>query len=271
MKKHLFIVFLLSIGSANSQSPWTKDKGKAYVQLGVSGLFYNTAQIDNQKINLAGDYSDITTQIYSEYGISNEIEALVILPVKLASFKSNSGNITEQLSGLGNITLGIKYKFYDQKWKISTGLQLQANTSKYDTGSGLSTDFNATSIIPYVSMGSSNGKWYYFGNIGYGYMTNDYSDYLKIGAELGYLILQNGHLILALDSKNPIAKENAFDNNASKWPSYLDRQTYNALGLKFNYEFSTNKYGANIAAFGAFGNNNVPLAPTINFAIYAKL
>jgi hypothetical protein len=271
MKKQLVFLFFISIGFANAQSPWTREKGKVYAQLGVSGLFYNTAQIDGQKTNLAGDYSDVTTQIYSEYGISNEIEALVILPLKVAGFKSNSGNTTEQLSGLGNITLGLKYKFYDQKLKISTGLQLQANTSKYDLNTGLSTDFNATSLIPYFTIGSSNGKWYYFGNIGYGYMTNDFSDYLKIGAELGYLVLPKGHLILALDSKNPIAKESAFLNNESKWPSYLDRQTYNAVGVKFNYEFNANKYGANIGAFGAFGNNNAPLAPTINLAVYAKL
>jgi hypothetical protein len=29
--------------------------------------------------------------------------------------------------------------------------------------------------------------------------------------------------------------------------------------------------GANIAGFGAFGNDNAPLSPTINFAVYAKL
>lgn len=270
MKKYLLLLVLLSVGTAKAQSPWTKEKGKAYVQLGISGLFYNTAQIDGNRTDLAGDYSDVTTQIYSEYGITNKLEALFILPVKFASFNSNVANTSNQLSGLGNITLGLKYKVYDQKWKISTGLQYQAHTSKFDS-SGLSTDFNANTFIPYLTAGSSAGKWYYFGNIGYGYMTNNYSDYLKIGAEVGYLILPKGHLIVALDTKNPVATESAFLNNPSKWPSYLDRQTYNALGLKFNYEFSPNKYGANIAAFGAFGNNNAPLAPTINLAVYAKL
>lgn len=271
MKKQLLLLILLSAGTINAQSPWTKEKGKAYAQLGVTGLFYNTAQINDQKTNLGGDYSDVTTQLYGEFGISNKLEALAIIPFKSASFKPTLGAGTEHLSGIGNITLGLKYKIYDQKWKISTGIQYQANSSKVAGYNGLSTGFNANTFIPYVTAGSSTGKWYYFGNLGYGYMTNDFSDYLKIGAELGYLILPKGHLIVALDSKNPVAKENAFTNNASRWPSYLDRQTYNAVGLKFNYEFSPNKYGANIAAFGAFGNNNAPLAPTINFAVYAKL
>jgi hypothetical protein len=71
-------------------------------------------------------------------------------------------------------------------------------------------------------------------------------------------------LTLALDTKNPIATEKTFTNNASRWPSYLDRQTYNAVGLKFNYEFYQSKYEANISVFGTLGNDNATLAPSIN-------
>lgn len=272
MRKQILLVFVaVSAQFLHAQSPWTKEKGKAYVQLGVSGLFYNKAQIDGTNTTLAADYTDITTQLYSEYGITNNLEALLILPMKFASFETVANNTSGNLSGLGNLTLGLKYKIYDQKWKISTGLQFQANTSKSDPITGLSTDFNASTYIPYLSAGTSAGKWYYFGNIGYGYMTNNYSDYLKFAAEIGYNINPKGHLILALDTKNPVAKESAFATNSTRWPSYLDRQTYNAVGLKYNYEFSPDKYGANISAFGAFGNNNAPLTPSINFAVYAKL
>jgi hypothetical protein len=40
-----------------------------------------------------------------------------------------------------------------------------------------------------------------FGNIGYSYRTNNYSDYLKFATEVGYNITPKGHLILALDTK----------------------------------------------------------------------
>jgi hypothetical protein len=78
--------------------------------------------------------------------LTNKMEALLILPLKSASFKANS-EIQQKLS-IGHINLGLKYKLYDQKWKISTGLQFQARTSKYDGTTGLSTDFNANTIIP---------------------------------------------------------------------------------------------------------------------------
>jgi hypothetical protein len=69
----------------------------------------------------------------------------------------------------------------------------------------LSTGFNANTFIPYLSIGTSNRKWYYIGNIGYGYMTNNYSDYLKFAAEIRYNITPKGYLILALDTKNSIS------------------------------------------------------------------
>lgn len=101
-------------------------------------------------------------------------------------------------------------------------------------------------------------------------MNNDYSDYLKATFEVGYEVIQNGHLIFVVDTRNTVAKEAAFTNDTAQWPSCLDRQTYNALGLKANYEFKKDKFGANFAAIGATGIDNAPLAPTFNFGIYTK-
>lgn len=278
MKKTVLYLSVITIALftqiSQAQSPWTKEKGKAYVQLGFSGLFYDLAQIDGVKTPLNADYSDLTSQIYVEYGLTNKLEAQFILPYKFITAASTSNSNTADLSGLGNITLGLKYKIYDKNWKISTGLQYIANT--IDTGAGiagknLSTGFAANTLVPYVTAGTSTGKWYYFGNIGYGLMSNNFSNYLKFDAELGYNIIPKGHLILALNTKNVATKEKAFDNNNTQWPSYLDRQTYNAFGLKFNYEFKKDKFGANAAVFGAFGNDNAPLAPSLNFGIYSKL
>jgi hypothetical protein len=83
-------------------------------------------------------------------------------------------------------------------------------------------------------------KMVYIWKYGYGYMTNNYSDYLKFATEVGYNITPKG-LTLALDTKNSIATESAFTIMPQDG-LYLDRQTYNAVGLKFNYEFYQSKY-----------------------------
>lgn len=265
------IVSLLSISqSANAQSPWTKEKGKAYVQLGMTSLVYDSFQFDGKKLENQGNYSDITIQAYTEYGITNKLEAQLILPYKVATY--DSGAISQSISGIGNLTLGLKYKLSDKNWKISSGVFYSANSIKKDDNLVVkTTGINANTIVPYVSIGTSHNKWYYFGNIGYGYMDNDYSDFLKATLEVGYTIIPKGHLILVLDTRNPIAKENAFVNDQYQWASSLDRQTYNALAIKANYEFIEGKFGANFATIGAFGINNSPLAPTFNIGLYTKL
>jgi hypothetical protein len=273
MNKEIKILCLIVFGLSQAtlaQSPWTKEKGKAYVQLGFSGIFFNKAKIDGKTVDLKSDYSDVTLQLYNEYGITDKLEAQLVIPYK-SVVRTDIGGITQNFSGIGNINLGLKYKIFDKNLKISTGLQYWAKTSRYDATSNLSTDFDASTMLPYLTIGSSSGKWYYYGNIGYGYMSNDFSDYFRFNAELGYQIIPQGHIILALETRNIVSSEDAYTTNQKQWISYLDRQTYNAFGIKLNYEFTKDKFGVNFAGYGAFGNNNVSLAPSLNLGVYAKL
>ena len=272
MKETAILLFFWVFGwqVLQAQSPWTREKGKAYVQLGFTTLSYDALQYDGEKLENIGDYSDITLQVYAEYGISNTLEAQVILPYKTASYE-NVG-ISQSISGIGNISLGLKYKLSDANWKISSGVLFSANSIKKDESLVVSsTGINASTFLPYFSIGTSHNKWYYFGNIGYGYMDNNYSDYLKATIEVGYSIIPKGNLMFVLDTRNPVTKEDAYENDPVQWASHLDRQTYNAIGLKTNYEFIENKLGANASVFGAFGIDNAPLAPTISIGVYTKL
>lgn len=263
------IVFLFSFYFVNAQSPWTREKGMAYVQIGLTTLTYDAFQFDGVKQENVGDFSDVTIQAYTEYGITNKLEAQLILPYKSAGYE-NTG-ISESISGFSNISLGLKYKLSDKKWKISSGILFSANSITKDKDLTVSTTgINASTFLPYLTVGSSHNKWYYFGNIGYGYMTNDYSDYFKAFFEVGYNVIPKGHLMLVLDTRSPVTKEDAFRNDNLQWASHFDRQAYYAFGLKANYEFVQNKFGANFSTFGAFGIDNSPLAPTINFGIYSK-
>jgi len=255
----------------HAQSPWTRGKGKAYAQVGFTGLFYDAYLRDGKEIKSTNMYNDITIQAYVEYGIMNNLEATLILPFKIVGYESTVNSNTQSLTGLGNIAAGIKYKLIDKTWKLSTGLVYSANSISKDATKNLTTGFNSNTLTPYISVGSSKGKWYYFTNVGYGYMDNNYSDFAKATLEIGYNILKKGHIIFVLDTRNIVSKESAFENDIYQWPSYFDRATYNAIGLKGNYEFKKDKFGANMAVFGATGINNAALAPTLNLAIYAKL
>ncbi|MDY7395120.1 hypothetical protein UMM65_07690 [Aureibaculum sp. 2210JD6-5] len=269
MKKIIAIVLVcLGIQFLNAQSPWTRNSGKTYLQLGFTGLSYDAVQVNNKRVENFDKINDITLQLYAEYGITNNLEAQLIIPYKIADIKTP--NESESISGVGNVSLGLKYKLLDKNWKISSGILFSANSIKIDENKELSTGFNSSTLLPYITAGSSYNKWYYFATIGYGYMTNDYSDFFKAGLEVGYNIIPNGHISLVLDTKNVVSKESAFTDDESQWFSHLDRQQYNAYGVKANYEFTKDKFGANFSFFGASNINNAPLAPTFNVGIYSK-
>jgi hypothetical protein len=62
-----YILILIVAISLHFTCPKPVDKRKerkAYVQLGISALYYNRAQIDEIPKTLAADNTDITTQIY---------------------------------------------------------------------------------------------------------------------------------------------------------------------------------------------------------------
>ncbi len=272
--KHIFKTAIFSILFFNqfvtAQSPWTREAGKGFAHLGFSGIFYNKVEINGKTVDLNADYTDLTLQVYTEYGITNNLEFQFILPYKSVGYKSNIGNFSQDLSGIGNVSFGMKYKVYDGRWKVSTGLLFSANSISKNNVKQLSSGFNAETFLTYASIGTSAGKWYYFGNIGYGFMTNHYSDYMKVSAELGYNIIEKGHIVLLVDTRNVISEEGAFDGDSNQWPSYQDRQSFSAVGLKFNYDFTKDKFGANIAVLGAFDLDNAPVAPSINLGVYSK-
>jgi hypothetical protein len=101
MRRYILILIIaISSPLLHAQSPWTKEKEKAYVQLGISALYYNRAQINEIPKTLAADNTNIATQIYTEYDLTNNLEALLVVPVKLASLNEIRTNTSRNLSGL---------------------------------------------------------------------------------------------------------------------------------------------------------------------------
>jgi hypothetical protein len=275
MKKTVLTYTLLMLGViANAQSPWTREKGKFFTQIGASVLIYDQINLDGKTLESGNDYYDYTFQSYTEFGVSDKVEIQAIIPMKTLGYEAKTGGNKQSQSGLGNAVLGGKYKFFDKNWKISAGISVSLNTiSKNDT-KGLRTGFDATTIQPYITAGSSNGKLYYFGNLGYGYMTNDYSSFARIGGEIGYEVIKRGHLIFAVDAKQPLQDDSKFAKEEQPTylgtATYLDRQTYTAFGLKGNYEIKQDAFGVNFSVFGAAGLENIAATPSLNLGTYFK-
>ncbi|MBG6109723.1 hypothetical protein H4V97_003075 [Flavobacterium sp. CG_23.5] len=58
-----FIILLLVTSISMAQSPWTKEKGKSYLQLGFTSLNYNSFQLDGNKVENFGKISDLNSSL----------------------------------------------------------------------------------------------------------------------------------------------------------------------------------------------------------------
>lgn len=267
------IPLLLCCQFLQAQSPWTNQKNHAFVQVGTSGIFYNFVRYNGNELDTKNSNYDITTQVYAEYGITDKLEATVILPYKFIGYKNITTNVSQSLAGFGNISLGLKYAIATKKIKLSTGLLYTTNSVKKDASIGLRTGFEAATFLPYITVGSGKNKWYYFANVGYGFMTNNYSDYVKIGGEVGYNIFKKVNLAVVAELRTPTSKESFFTTDNASYiatANYLDRQQYFASGLKLSYEFTKDKIGITASVIGAFALDNIPSAGSNNVGFYYK-
>lgn len=275
LKKFLLpLVYLLTFSAAIvAQSPWVRSKGNAYVQLGLSTVTYNMVSIDKQVVETGNFSYDLTSQLYAEYGIPWKTEFSLVVPYKFVGYNNSSNGSNANLNGAGNLQFGMKRTLLDKQNKLSVGLIANLNTVKQLSLAGLRTGFKANTILPYLTYGGSNSKYYYFGMFGYGAMDNGYADYIKMAGEIGKQIKKDWLLIFIVELRKSVSSGTFGlndDVSFSKTALYRDNQQFLTFGLKANYEFIPSLAGATLSFFGAAYVRNVAAGPAVNISIYRK-
>jgi hypothetical protein len=271
------LILLISI-SAFSQSPWTQEKGKFYMQLSFTTIpSYNTI-FGDPDYTISGNITDNTIQFYGEYGLSKKTSLLLNLPYKLIMnselvnpcLVAPCREYSNSKNSLGNIEIGIKHNFFKKVWLISSQLSIETNTGNYNENSGIRTGYNAWTFTPLFIAGKGLNGAYFQTFIGANIRTNNYSSNFKIGGEYGKKLgekiwfigfvdivksLENGEILLPAKNLNT--------------GLYVNDQEYGAFGFKGIYEVNNN-FGINAGLGGAFFGNNVAKAPALTAGIYHK-
>ncbi|MDC0006418.1 hypothetical protein OAE03_02785 [Winogradskyella sp.] len=279
MKNSFTILALCSGFFASAQSPWTQEKGSFYTQLSFTTIASYTDIFGDPNYSTFGDITDNTIQLYGEYGLTNQTSLIVNLPVKVISINNFEdpridcgGDCSQDFTetALGNLEIGIKHNFYNNDWLFTGQFSVEANTSTYNSISGIRTGYDAYTFTPLFLAGRSFNKTYLQAFIGANIRTNGYSSNFKIGGEVGYKVtnriwfagfvdivksLENGDIILPIEN--------------TLTALYVNDQDYGVFGLKAIGEI-TNKIGATASFGGAFFGNNVAQQVALNVGMYHK-
>lgn len=291
MKRAFILILFISLvaQSAFAGGPWPRKKSSGYAQLGFTYLGYSKFFDHEGNVTaLPRRVTDFTTQLYIEYGITDRLTFTGVLPFKYVatgenvfdsdpSYFSDTTIFRDTLPsggrfGLNTVVMGLKYNIFNEKDVFSVGLNAEANVVKYDSLSTLRTGPRTFVINPYLSLGSSFGKFFTLLNVGYRLRLKNYTDEIDLNFELGFSWNQKTYFIAALNGRFPI-DPGGYDNNVtSGYPNGRDlltslspnNQQYVGYGLKFIQKIK--KVHINAGVYSGFGKM-VAAVPSYNLGI----
>ncbi len=251
----MLCVFTYTSISVEAQSPWLHKKKDGYIQVQgilpvyqysstLNGFFLGDEQAVNRK-TFNSDYS-----IYLEYGISDNLNLISVLPFKYVSTGALTSaeselpfdNVLEKssLSGMGNYRFALKYGLGGKKANFAISVDTRWNTISQELEKGLSTGIDANAFGLVLHVGRSNSKHYGFAAIGFYKYTNNYSDVIEINVEHGWKLKERWNVALSLDGRFSLSNGSYFNENLDQTGLYPNDQEWLAISAKAAYELKNN-------------------------------
>ena len=214
----ILLIALISIEGIYAQ--WNRDAGKGYYKLSAWYLntdqhYTNTGAIDP---NATRRYFNLS--FYGEYGISKKWNAVAYIPFFARTTQNDivsgtNGSILnegEAVNSIGDIDIGINYSIFEANtWALSTTLKLGLPTGNNSGGSdgSFQTGDGEFNQLLQANIGKSfsiqNLPLYTKGYLGFNNRTQNFSDEIKAGLELGSEIFKNRlWLIAKLDTNQSL-------------------------------------------------------------------
>jgi hypothetical protein len=280
MKQTILLALFICSLPVFAGGPWLVKSKSGFLELQTTQPIgkYNQLFLENgETLNLNRSALDRTYQVYLEYGLTDKLNIISSLPLKVISthekqttlgnpYRLDAGN----LIGLGNYKLALKYKLTDKKLNTAISVQASFNTISKDLNKGLTTGYDANYMGLYAHLGKSlTKKTYTFIDAGYNTTPSEYSDYIDIHYELGYKFKDNLTGAFTFDIRESMKDGKYSNQNLQQTGFYTNNQEYIAFGIKAAYEFKNN-LGLTVAPFGGLGGNYVAKVFTFSVGVYKK-
>jgi hypothetical protein len=292
MKKVVFLLAILTLITQYSFAggPWTPTKNEGIIIGNISPVIYkNYSSSTGETIDLRRRVTQVVTQGYFEMGMSNKLMLMGNLVLNYAGTSSTTFESDYFLGlsqpstllppgrvfGMGNSSIGMKYRFNDNKILFAMSFQIEfpATTEKFMEG--LRTGYNSWTFLPGIHLGQGYARGVYFFVEGYfGAHVADnqkqISHEYRINAEVGYEFNVPLTMAFAVHVKESLKNITRTDNlNFQQTGLYLNNQEYITWEFKFMYDINEN-FGFNTALAGGFRTELIARTPVISAGMYFK-
>ncbi len=213
MKQKLAVIgALLLTGEAFAGGGWVREKGSLYVKTSVSWLKTNRFYTSDGKKLTTADFRTWSLSTYAEYGISSRWTGVVHFPI----LKQSSFETTGWASGIGDLSLDVKYGLVSGSWPLAIGLGMDVPTGDKDARADVKNTPGAFSVLPtgdgewnyrasaYLSHAFNRLPMYFSVDASYHLRTQGFVDDYSIGLQAGYRIFPSMWLQLLARRLAPI-------------------------------------------------------------------
>lgn len=279
----LLLILIFSRSSSYAGGPWNFPAGSGYAQLGVSGINYDQMYNGGDQSNpyqLTRQVTDITLQGYLEYGLSERLNLLGILPFKFVStgeelfpadphLPAADTLPAESLAGPGNISAGLRYQILSSPITLAAKFTADANSISANEDAGLATGTDCWTFRPAIDLGFSGKRWYAFAETGIGFRTNDYPHLLLGTAEVGYSFFNARTYAVAVFEMNLTLSadgDSIYPPSQGATGLYLSNQEFVSYGFKLLQSVGKH-WWINGGVMGAMYGNLVAYSPSYNLSV----
>lgn len=271
-------IIIISLPPGYAQSPWTRSRAGFYVQAAWQTIppYASLYSESGQTQPLDRRLTENTFQLYGEYGLHRHTTVVVSLPVRFQRAGRFLGNTSQPLTdtgaltGLGNISLGLRQSLLRGRWPLTGTIRVEAPVNNYNDNAGLRTGYNAFTFQSILSTGRRFSRFYWFIYAGSAIRSNGYSFYANAGAEAGYrfgklwAIAFTEVVVPAPDDSKPALRVNNLRTGL-----YVDDQEYWSFGLKGLYQVHR-FWGLHASGAGAGWGRLVPRRPALSLGAYFR-
>lgn len=278
---NLIVMLALTANIAFAGGGWPQKKGKGYFKVSQFVL------ISDQYYSPAGDLLDIATasvfntSFYGEYGITGRLTAVAYIPFYSRAtlneqISGRTGDVLapgDEVNSFGDTDISIKYGLIVNKpivvsAMLTLGLPLGnsagGDTEILQTGDG---EFNQVLTLE-ASRSLRKGRAWISALVAFNNRSNNFSDELRLGLEVGHKIGEKWIINAKLTSVNSL--NNGSDLETPTNGIFSNNIEYIAFSPEVAYQFD-DKYGVSVSVGTALDGRRVLASPSYSVGFFMNL
>lgn len=279
MRLRFLYFFLFTSSLAHAGGGWPQARRTGYFKMSQNSIVASNIYAGNGMITpLTPSVGIYTTSLYGEYGLTDRLTVMVYAPVFVRVVKNElrfrqSGKVEsgDYLNSFGDLDISLKFGLLSNKpivlsLSLLLGLPLGNSAGGKEgvlqTGDG---EFNQMLRVD-ASHSFYPQPFYVSAYAGVNNRTNNFSDEMRIGAEVGYTLRTKCTVIAKLDVVQ------SFFNGSESVPNngiFSNNTEYIAPQLELAYAIKEN-WGLSLSVGVALGARNILAAPNMGAGIYFK-